>query len=772
MGEHKLPSDKQRVLVEKAFDVTSPDYGKPPSKRSVEELLNLGVINLDKPAGPTSHEVVAWLKKILKLNKAGHSGTLDPPVTGVLPVALEDGTKVLQALLNCGKEYVGIMKLHSDVPRERVEEVFKMFTGPIYQRPPLRSSVKRKVRIRRVYYLDLLEMEGRDILFLVGCEAGTYIRKLCVHGDSELILEDGRVVRIKDLLEDLRLFDDVLKGKIRVLSYSEGKAKFSRILGIYKIPSDKKVVRVRTESGILSELTEDHEVLVSTVDGLRWIEASKLREGDWVLTPSIFPIQGWHESDERSKKVFATNGGEPSKLHSNVQKDNLLTLVGLTCRLIVDGLCKFEDGSIHVDRAAVPKFLELIKNSVYASGVKINVEGDGISISDESFLETLDETGILNGELDGITGMPNSSLLEFIVGYITPDIHGNRGEEETLKVPVSGYKMGRRLHYIMRRIGLSPSLEVLDGKFYLSLEGNSIDALFNLMRKSEGMTVDGDASFEDFKGVDSKRLLPLHVKRAVVDVLKSYGIVPKGGALENVDLKNPEKPISKGELLELLKYIEGKVSNEEIIYLKKFAESEFHIERISSVEKVDEWDDFVYDITVEETHNFILNFDFVVKNCHDIGLVLGCGAHMTELRRTRSGPFKEGEDLVTLQDVADAYFIWKNEGDESLLRKVIKPIEYAVKHLPRIVVRDSAVDAICHGADLAAPGVLKVDTSIGPNDLVAILTLKGELVALARAKFSTTKILKMNKGIVADVERVIMKPGTYPPWYLFKSKKQ
>ncbi|MCD6381101.1 MAG: RNA-guided pseudouridylation complex pseudouridine synthase subunit Cbf5, partial [Candidatus Odinarchaeota archaeon] len=107
-----------------------------------------------------------------------------------------------------------------------------------------------------------------------------------------------------------------------------------------------------------------------------------------------------------------------------------------------------------------------------------------------------------------------------------------------------------------------------------------------------------------------------------------------------------------------------------------------------------------------------------------------------------------------------------------LLRKVIKPIEYAVKHLPRIVVRDSAVDAICHGADLAAPGVLKVDTGIGPNDLVAILTLKGELVALARAKFSTTKILKMKKGIVADVERVIMKPGTYPPWYLFKSKKQ
>ncbi|MHA1860277.1 MAG: PUA domain-containing protein [Candidatus Asgardarchaeia archaeon] len=601
------------------------------------------------------------------------------------------------------------------------------------------------------------------------------MRKLCVHGDSELILEDGRVVRIRDLVEDLNLFDAVLKGKMRVLSYSGGKVRFSRVLGIYKIPSEKKVLRVRTESGLFSELTEDHEVLVSTVDGLRWVEASKLREGDWVLTPSNIPIQICDRFDERSAKVsLSTNGGDNlSKLHSNFQKDSLSLLLGLTCRLMVDGLCEFKGGSIHVDRAATSKFLELIRNSTCTSGIELNAEGDGISISDESFLEVLDETGILDGRLDGITSMPNSSLLEFILGYIIPDIDGNYGGEKTLKVPVSGYKMGKRLYYIMKRIGLAPSLEVLDGKFYLSLEGDSTEVLLKLMGINKGMGIgEGGSLLEDLKDLDSKRLLPLHVKRVLVDVLKICGPIPKSRALENIDLKNLEKPISKGEFLELLKCIEGKVSDEMMNHLKRFAESEFHVERILSVEEVDEGDDFVYDITVEGTHNFVLNCDFVVKNCHDIGLVLGCGAHMTELRRTRSGPFKEGEDLVTLQDVADAYFIWKNEGDESLLRKVIKPIEYAVKHLPRIVVRDSAVDAICHGADLAAPGVLKVDTGIGPNDLVAILTLKGELVALARAKFSTTKILKMNKGIVADVERVIMKPGTYPPWYLFKSKKQ
>ena len=335
MSEHKLPSDKEYVLLEKAKDTTNPNYGKPPEKRSVEELIRFGIINLDKPAGPTSHEVVAWVKKILEIEKAGHSGTLDPGVTGVLPVALMDATKVLQALLNAGKEYVAILHLHKEVPEDRIHEVFNLFVGPIYQRPPVRSSVKRKLRVRQIYYLEVLEIKGRDILFKVGCQAGTYVRKLC----------------------------------------------------------------------------------------------------------------------------------------------------------------------------------------------------------------------------------------------------------------------------------------------------------------------------------------------------------------------------------------------------------------------------------------------------YDIGLLLGVGGHMKELRRTRTGPFREDDSLVTLHEVAEAYTLWKEEGNESMIRKVILPMERAVEHLPKIVIRDSAVDALCHGADLAAPGVLQVSTGISPGTLVAIFTLKGELVALAKAKMSTTEILKTNHGIVADVERVIMPPGTYPPWYEFKKGK-
>jgi len=322
----KLPSDERREVLVRAQDVTDPRYGCEPNRRSIPDHLRFGVLNLDKPVGPTSHEVVAWVKSILELRRAGHSGTLDPKVSGVLPVALEEATKVLQALLPAGKEYVCVIHLHGDVPQHRLEEVIREFEGEIYQRPPLRAAVRRSLRKRRIYYAEILEREGRDVLLRVGCEAGTYLRK-----------------------------------------YS-----------------------------------------------------------------------------------------------------------------------------------------------------------------------------------------------------------------------------------------------------------------------------------------------------------------------------------------------------------------------------------------------------------FDIGEALGCGAHMRELRRTRTGPFSEDETLVKFHDVADAYAFWKEEGREDLLRRVVLPVEAAVRHLPKIVVRDGAVDALCHGAALAAPGVLKVETGISPGGLVGVFTLKGELICLARASLTSKQIFEADHGIVAKPERVIMRPGTYP----------
>jgi H/ACA ribonucleoprotein complex subunit 4 len=154
-------------------------YGKDPYKRTIQELLETGVINLDKPPGPTSHEVVSWVKGILSIKRAGHSGTLDPRVTGVLPMMLGDATRLVRVLLLSGKEYVCVLRLHADVPEKEVRHVLEEFTGTIYQRPPLVSAVKRQVRKRTIYYIKFLEIAGRDVLFIVGSEAGTYIRKLC-----------------------------------------------------------------------------------------------------------------------------------------------------------------------------------------------------------------------------------------------------------------------------------------------------------------------------------------------------------------------------------------------------------------------------------------------------------------------------------------------------------------------------------------------------------------------------------------------------------------
>ena len=204
--EYLLPSDRVCKRFIKAQVRTNPNYGKPPGERSVRELLSSGFINLDKPCGPTSHQVDAWVKEILELDKVGHGGTLDPNATGVLPIALGEATKILQVLLLAGKEYVGVMKLHKDVDKKKIISVCKRFVGEIYQIPPLRSAVKRVKRKRKIYYLEVIQIKGRDVLFRVGCESGTYIRTLCVDIGKKLKcgahLSELRRTRVGHLREE------------------------------------------------------------------------------------------------------------------------------------------------------------------------------------------------------------------------------------------------------------------------------------------------------------------------------------------------------------------------------------------------------------------------------------------------------------------------------------------------------------------------------------------------------------------------------------------
>ncbi|KAJ1974160.1 centromere/microtubule-binding protein cbf5 [Dimargaris xerosporica] len=158
--------------------------GCSPLKRQLDEYVKYGVINLDKPANPSSHEVVAWIRRILRVNKTGHSGTLDPKVTGCLIVCVDRATRLVKSQQGAGKEYVGVLRLHDTIDSEKqMLKALETLTGALFQRPPLISAVKRQLRIRTIHESKLIEFDNDRHLavFWVSCEAGTYIRTLCVH---------------------------------------------------------------------------------------------------------------------------------------------------------------------------------------------------------------------------------------------------------------------------------------------------------------------------------------------------------------------------------------------------------------------------------------------------------------------------------------------------------------------------------------------------------------------------------------------------------------
>eukprot|EP00999_Lentomonas_sp_LEN2_P002652 NODE_528_length_1393_cov_103.892575_g493_i0.p1 GENE.NODE_528_length_1393_cov_103.892575_g493_i0~~NODE_528_length_1393_cov_103.892575_g493_i0.p1 ORF type:complete len:424 (+),score=96.03 NODE_528_length_1393_cov_103.892575_g493_i0:74-1345(+) len=161
-----------------------PEGGYTPLRRPLEEYLKYGMLNLDKPANPSSHEVVSWLKKILNVERTGHAGTLDPAVTGCLIICLDRATRLVKSQQTAGKEYVAVCKFHDDVKKKKeICKNLETLVGPLFQRPPAISAVKRVLRIREIYESALMDFnqEQRMAVIWVKCEAGTYVRTFCVH---------------------------------------------------------------------------------------------------------------------------------------------------------------------------------------------------------------------------------------------------------------------------------------------------------------------------------------------------------------------------------------------------------------------------------------------------------------------------------------------------------------------------------------------------------------------------------------------------------------
>ncbi len=161
--------------------------------KPIKGLLNFSLINIDKPAGPTSYSISEFVRRQLKLKKTSHMGTLDPKVTGVLPITLGRACKLAGYFIKHDKSYVGILHTHKKQDIAKLQKLIdKNFIGKIKQTPPHRSAVLREERIREVFFWRLLEAgvrcsvfgvrkkgDGRDFLFECKVEGGTYIRKLC-----------------------------------------------------------------------------------------------------------------------------------------------------------------------------------------------------------------------------------------------------------------------------------------------------------------------------------------------------------------------------------------------------------------------------------------------------------------------------------------------------------------------------------------------------------------------------------------------------------------
>lgn len=155
------------------------DIEKIRKEKPIQELLRFSIINLDKPTGPTSFSVSHLVKNLLNLNKTSHAGTLDPMVGGVLPILLGRACRLSDYFMHRNKTYVGIMRIHQEIEEEKLKETINEFIGKIIQTPPVRSRVKRAPREREVKSFEILEIDGKDVLFKTEVQAGTYIRKLC-----------------------------------------------------------------------------------------------------------------------------------------------------------------------------------------------------------------------------------------------------------------------------------------------------------------------------------------------------------------------------------------------------------------------------------------------------------------------------------------------------------------------------------------------------------------------------------------------------------------
>lgn len=280
------------------------DLEKIKEKKSILELMEFSILNIDKPSGPTSFQVGEFIKKSLSLKKTSHAGTLDPKVSGVLPILLNRACKLSDYFMHRDKEYVGIMHLHSDISEEKLKKEMRKFIGKIKQLPPKKSRVKREEREREIKKFKIIEKQGKDVLFLAEVEAGTYIRKLCFDLGQKIggaHMTELRRIKAGIFSEENKNFVNLYEFKEAVEEYKKGKEeKLRKILIPAEIISELlPVVQVKEEAirslltgkpifkkDIIGNLLNSDKFAVFLGD--KFIEvARKVKEGDIIARPEF-----------------------------------------------------------------------------------------------------------------------------------------------------------------------------------------------------------------------------------------------------------------------------------------------------------------------------------------------------------------------------------------------------------------------------------------------------------------------------------------------------
>ena len=242
-------------------------------KKTIQELLEFGIINIDKSSGPTSFNVSDFVKKSLGLRKTSHFGTLDPKVTGVLPVALNRACKLTGYFLGEDKEYIGVMRIHEEISLEKIKKKIKeKFLGEIIQMPPVKSRVKRQLRPRTIYKFALLEKDGKNILFRAEVQGGTYIRKLCDDLGKELGV-GAHMLELRRVRAGIFLEDDKEYPSVNLYD-------FEKAVEEYKNGNEELLRKMIIPGEIISEL---HPVVEIKKDNLKKIFTGKpIHEKDLV----------------------------------------------------------------------------------------------------------------------------------------------------------------------------------------------------------------------------------------------------------------------------------------------------------------------------------------------------------------------------------------------------------------------------------------------------------------------------------------------------------